>query len=117
MSYTDRLKGIEIVTVTIPNGGTQSTEIDFRGAKHIAFLMPAAWTAGWLTIRGSAEAGATKRAIRNDANLAFPNMTVAVDTLYSIDINALMLAPNAYLAFVCENPQGAEREIVVMMKG
>ncbi len=109
--------GWKVTTVTIANGQTASSELDFSGYKHLAFLMPAAWTAGWLTIRGSAVAGGTKRVIRNDDNTTIPNMTVAVDTIYTVDANALMLAAIPFLSFVCENAQGAARTITVMMKG
>ena len=102
--------------VVIAAAGTQSTEIDFRKYKYLAFLMPSAWTSATLTLKGSAVEGGTKVAIKNDTNTAFPAMTVAVDTLYSVDVNALMIVGLHFLAFESSAPQDAERTIKVICK-
>ena len=97
--------------------GTVSSEIDFRNYKYLSFLMPAAWDAATLTIKGSAVAGGTKVNIKNDTNTTFPAMTVAVGTIYSVDVNALMTAGVHYLALVASAAQTtAARTIKVMCK-
>ena len=102
--------------VVIALAGTASTEIDFRGYKYLSFLMPAAWTAATLTLKGSAVSGGTKVAIKNDSNVALPAMTVAVDTIYSIDTSILTVAGVHFLAFESSAPQDAARTIKVMLK-
>jgi len=93
-----------------------SSEIDFRNYKYLSFQMPAAWDTATLTIYGSATAGGTKVPIKNDVGQTFPLMTVAVDTIYTIDANALMIAGVQYLAFVSSADQTADRTIKVMLE-
>jgi hypothetical protein len=109
--------GWNVTTVTIASSETASTELDFSSYKFLAILMPSAWTSATLTIYGSATAGGTKRVIKNDSGQTFPAMTVAVDEIYTIDTNALMIAALPYLSFVASAAQGAARTITVMMKG
>ena len=106
----------EVQDAVIAAAGTVSTEIDFRAYKYLSFLMPAAWTAATLTLKGSAVTGGTKVAIKNDTNTTFPAMTVAVDTIYSVDVNALMAAGVHFLALESSVAQVAERTIKVMCK-
>lgn len=105
-----------VIDVTIAISGTVSSEIDFRGYKYLGFLMPAAWTSATLTLKGSAVAAGTKQTIKNDSGLTFPAMTVAVDTVYTIDTNALMIAAVPYLALVSSAQQEAARTIKVFLK-
>ena len=106
----------QVASVTILSSQTTSGEFDFRRYKYLAFEMPAAWTAGTLTLQGSVTAGGTKRTIRNDSNLAFTNMTVAVDTIYIVDTNALMIAALPFMSFSCSAAQTSDATIKVMMK-
>jgi len=101
----------------IAQNGTDSTEVDLQKWKYISILMPAGWDAATLTIKGSAVAAGTKCTIKNDAGQTFPAMTVAVDTIYSIDANALMLAGVHFIALVASAAQTtAARTIKVMCK-
>ena len=101
----------------IAKDGTDSTEVDIQKWKYISILMPAGWDAATLTIKGSAVAGGTKRTIKNDVGQTFPAMTVAVDTIYTIDANALMLAGVHFISFVASAAQTtAARTIKVMCK-
>ena len=102
--------------VVIASAGTVSTEIDFQKYKYLSFLMPAAWTAATLTLKGSATAAGTKVAIKNDSDVAIPAMTVAVDTIYSVDTSVLFIAGIHFLAFESSAAQDAERTIKVMLK-
>ena len=105
------------IDAVIAQNGTESTEVDIQKWKYISLLMPAGWDAATLTIKGSAVAGGTKRVIKNDAGQTFPAMTVAVDTIYSIDANALMLAGVHFIALVASAAQTtAARTIKVMCK-
>jgi len=104
------------VDAVIALNGTLSTEIDFRNFKYLSIRMPDAWTAATLTIKGSATAGGTKRVIKNDVGVAFAPMTVAVDEIYSIDVQSLMLAGVFFLSLEASVAQAAERTIKVMMK-
>jgi len=103
-------------TIDVSANAKVSSEIDFRNFKYLSFLMPAAWDSATLTIYGSAVAGGTKVAITNDAGVAFPLMTVAVDKIYSVDVHALKLAGVHYLALVSSADQTADRTIKVMLK-
>jgi len=106
-----------IQDAVIAQNGTESTEVDIQKWKYIAILMPAGWDAATLTIKGSAAAGGTKRTIKNDVGQTFPTMTVAVDTIYSIDANALMLAGVHFISLVASAAQTtAARTIKVMCK-
>ena len=78
--------------------------------------MPAEWTAATLTIKGSAVTGGTKRTIKNDVGITFAPMTVAVDEIYSIDVQSLMLAGVFFLALEASVAQAAARTIKVMLK-
>ena len=101
----------------IAQNETDSTEVDIQKWKYISILMPAGWDAATLTIKGSAVAGGTKRTIKNDVGQTFPAMTVAVDTIYTIDANALMLAGVHFITFVASAAQTtAARTIKVMCK-
>ena len=101
----------------IAKDGTESTEVDIQKWKYISILMPDGWDAATLTIKGSAVSGGTKRTIKNDVGQTFPAMTVAVDTIYSIDANALMLAGVFFISFVASAAQTtAARTIKVMCK-
>lgn len=112
-----QLSGSKVVDAVIAKDGTVSTEIDFSDSKYLSFLMPAGWDAATLTIYGSAETGGTKVAIYNDAGVVFPQITVAVDKIYSVDIHALKLAGVHYLALVASAAQTtAARTIKVMLK-
>jgi len=116
--YTVQLSGSYLVQdAIIAKDGTESTEVDLQKWKYISFLMPAGWDAATLTIKGSAVTGGTKRTIKNDVGQTFPAMTVAVDTIYTIDANALMLAGVHFIAFVASAAQTtAARTIKVMCK-
>lgn len=106
-----------IQDAVIAKDGTDSTEVDLQKWKYISFLMPAGWDAATLTIKGSAVAGGTKRTIKNDVGQTFPAITVAVDTIYAIDANALMLAGVHFISFVASAAQTtAARTIKVMCK-
>jgi len=106
-----------VLDCTIPIGGTVSNEVDISQYRYFSFLMPAGWDAATLTIQGSAVAGGTKRTIKNDVGVTFPVMTVAVDTIYAIDLNALMLAGVFYVSFVASAAQTtAARTIKLMCK-
>ena len=108
---------VEVIDCVIADEGTVSTEADISKYKYFSFLMPAGWDAATLTIYGSAVAGGTKRVIKNDAGQTFPVMTVAVDTVYSIDSAALMLAGVHFIAFVASAAQTtAARTIKLMCK-
>jgi len=112
------LSGSKVIdaVIDISEDAKVSTEIDFRNYKYLSFLMPAAWDTATLTIYGSAVAGGTKVPIKNDVGQTFPLMTVAVDTIYTIDANALMIAGVQYLAFVSSADQTADRTIKVMLE-
>jgi hypothetical protein len=110
------LSGSKVVDAVIAQGGTDSTEIDFRNYKYLSFQMPDAWDAATITIKGSAVAGGTKVAIVNDAGVAFPAMTVAANGIYSIDLHALKIAAIPYLALVSSADQTANRTIKVMLE-
>jgi len=105
------------VDAVIADEGTASSEIDFRNFKYLSFLMPAGWDAATLTIYGSMTAGGTKVAITNDAGVAFPAMTVAVDKIYTVDVHALKLASVPFLSLVASAAQmGGPRTIKCFMK-
>ena len=124
-NFTDAAPGVvklsgstvEVIDCVIANEGTVSTEADISKYKYFSFLMPAGWDAATLTIYGSAVAGGTKRVIKNDAGQTFPVMTVAVDTVYSIDSAALMLAGVHFISFVASAAQtNGPRTIKLMCK-
>ena len=111
------LSGSKVVDAVIAQNGTDSTEIDFRNYKYMAIQMPAAWDAATLTIKGSAAAGGTKQTITNDVGVAFPDMTVAANGIYAIDLHALKIAAIPYLALVASAAQTtAARTIKVMLE-
>lgn len=105
-----------VVDAVIPQGGTESTEIDFRNYKYLTFIMPAAWTAATIQVKGSAISGGTKQIPKNEAGFAMPAINVAVNEPYSIETYALYIAPFPYLSLVSSIPQEAARTIKVMMK-
>lgn len=113
-----QLSGSKVVdaVIDISDDAKVSSEIDFRNYKYLSFLMPAAWDTATLTIYGSATAGGTKVPIKNDVGQTFPAMTVAVDTIYTIDANALIIAGVQYLALVSSADQTADRTIKVMLE-
>lgn len=117
-SESVQLSGSKVIdaVIDISEDAKVSTEIDFRNYKYLSFLMPAAWDTATLTIYGSAVAGGTKVPIKNDVGQTFPLMTVAVDTIYTIDANALMIAGVQYLALVSSADQTADRTIKVMLE-
>ena len=106
-----------VIDAIIAQSGVESTEIDLRPWKYISLLMPAGWNAATLTIKGSAVTGGTKVVIKNDAGQTFPAMTVAINEIYSIDANALMLAGVHFISLVASAAQTtAARTIKVMCK-
>lgn len=106
-----------VIDCVIAKDGTVSTEADISKYKYFSFLMPAGWDSATLTIKGSAAAGGTKQAIKNDLGQTFPLMTVAVDTIYSIDAYAVMLASVQFISFVASAAQTtAARTIKLMCK-
>jgi len=106
-----------VLDCVIAKDGTVSTEANISGYKYFSFLMPAGWDTATLTIKGSAVAGGTKQTIKNDVGQTFPAMTVAVDTIYSIDAYASMLASVPYISFVASAAQTtAARTIKLMCK-
>jgi len=104
------------VDAVIALNGTLSSEIDFQKYKYLSFLMPSEWTAATLTIKGSAVAGGTKRIIKNDVGITFAPMTVAVDEIYTIDVQSLMLSGVFFLSLESSVAQAAARTIKVMLK-
>lgn len=116
-SESVQLSGSKVVDAVIAQNETDSTEIDFRNYKYMAIQMPAGWDAATLTIKGSATAGGTKQTITNDAGVAFPQMTVAANGIYAIDLHALKIAAIPYLALVASAAQTtAARTIKVMLE-
>lgn len=107
---------VEVIDVVIAESETESAEVDVSKYKYFAILMPAAWTDATLTIKGSAVTGGTKQTIKNDVGQTFPTMTVAVDTLYAIDANALMLAALPYISLVSSVAQESARTIKLICK-
>jgi len=107
----------EVIDCVIAQNGTASSEADIRKYKYFSFLMPAGWDSATLTIKGSATTGGTKQTIKNDVGQTFPPMTVAVDTVYSIDAYAEMLASVQFISFVASAAQTtAARTIKLMCK-
>ncbi len=116
-TWTDITGNYLVQDCIIAKDGTISTEADISQYKYFSFLMPAGWDAATLTIKGSAVSGATKQTIKNDVGQSFPLMTVAVDTIYSIDAYASMLVSVPYISFVASAAQTtASRTIKLMCK-
>jgi len=107
--------GCDVVDCIIAKDGTVSTEIDIRKYKYFSFLMPAGWDTATLTIKGSAVTGGDKQTIKNDVGQTFPAMTVAVDTIYSIDAYASMLAGVGFISLVASAAQTTEARTIKLM--
>ncbi len=108
---------VEVIDCVIAKDGTVSSEADISKYKYFSFLMPSGWDAATLTIKGSAVAGGTKQVIKNDVGQTFPDMTVAVDTIYAIDANSLMIASLPFISFVASAAQTtAARTIKIICK-
>ena len=116
-TWTDITGNYKVIDCIIAKNGTVSTEADISGYKYFSFLMPSGWDTATLTIKGSVISAGTKQTIKNDVGQTFPLMTVAVDTIYSIDAYASMLAPIHFISFVASAAQTtASRTIKLMCK-
>lgn len=115
------MAGQTSITATIANGASLSGEIMIPdGIKHLAILMPAAWTAADLTFQASNESGGTYNNVYSDAEDEI-TVQAAASRAISIDLNSSALAPYQYLKIrsgtsaVAVN-QGADRDIIIVLK-
>lgn len=102
-----------LIPVTILNGATESSEVNVGAKRIVGILMPAAWTAGTITLKAlTRQTGAgvtTFASVVDSANAAFSITTPTADTY-------IALAPTAPLSglgrvkVVAGAGQGAQRD-------
>jgi hypothetical protein len=84
-----------IVPVTITNGTSLSSVVDFLGgATRIGVIMPAAWTAASLSFQVASSSGGTFDELTNEAGTAVnPSAAVAAGAAFSLDTSGPLLSP------------------------
>lgn len=97
-------------TVTIANGGTVSSVLDLGGSRLAAFLVPAAWDGGNVTVHGSQD-GTTYALINLQNGSPLEATPVAGQWTVLMDLDTWAFR---YIKLIAASAVGANRVITVL---